>query len=239
MSASAGEGFRLRQPPLSSSAARWPQGWTTPEFSARRLSPRRASTSLLTPMETTPAFLRRIFRFRQARRPVAPFPTGGTRSTCPLARLTSTKHGTTLNLIGGYLTETEIGGGRVAFAVNVPLVTANRDFNAVEPAGTVSGRPPVSCVAAPVAGRRGGGGRRREQTGAGWRGSAECQKQHRSDGCRRHGPVGHLDPPSGPDEGRRGIDAVGSLQANTTRLAGPIPASATTPCDLRQRSPTT
>jgi hypothetical protein len=48
---------------------------------------------------------------------------------------------TQLNLIGGYLTEDTYGGGRLAFAANVPLIWINRTFFATQPAGTVSPIP--------------------------------------------------------------------------------------------------
>jgi hypothetical protein len=46
-----------------------------------------------------------------------------------------------VNLVGGYLTETEYNGGRVAFAVNLPLMKVTRSFIATQPLGTVSPTP--------------------------------------------------------------------------------------------------
>lgn len=48
---------------------------------------------------------------------------------------------TQLNLMGGYLTESTYADGRLAFAVNVPLIKASRTFVATQAAGTVSPTP--------------------------------------------------------------------------------------------------
>ncbi len=48
---------------------------------------------------------------------------------------------TQLNLIGGYMTEDSYGGGRLAFAINVPIVAISRTFFASQPAGTLSPKP--------------------------------------------------------------------------------------------------
>jgi len=45
---------------------------------------------------------------------------------------------TQVNLIGGYMTNDTYGGGRLAFALNVPLIAINRSFSASQPAGTIS-----------------------------------------------------------------------------------------------------
>ncbi len=55
---------------------------------------------------------------------------------------------TQLNLVGGYLSESLYGDGRLAFAVNVPLIKQSRTFIAVQPAGTVSPTPPAALPAA-------------------------------------------------------------------------------------------
>jgi len=54
---------------------------------------------------------------------------------------------TQINLIGGYMTESTYADGRLAFAVNVPLISINRTFFASQPAGTVS---PVPGAALPA-----------------------------------------------------------------------------------------
>lgn len=48
---------------------------------------------------------------------------------------------TQLNLLGGYLSENVYAGGRLAFAVNVPLITVNRSFVVTQAAGTLSPTP--------------------------------------------------------------------------------------------------
>jgi len=50
----------------------------------------------------------------------------------------------TLNLVGGYLTETEYAAGHLAFAVNVPLIKQSRSFTATQ-FGAVSPIPPLPC----------------------------------------------------------------------------------------------
>ena len=64
----------------------------------------------------------------------------------------------TLNLVGGYLTETEYAAGHLAFAVNVPLIKQSRSFTATQ-FGAVSPIPPaalqvpVNAVASAVNGQ--------------------------------------------------------------------------------------
>lgn len=53
-----------------------------------------------------------------------------------------------LNLLGGYLTESTFGGGRIAFAVNVPLIKQKRHFVGAQPLGTVTPTPPAALPAA-------------------------------------------------------------------------------------------
>jgi len=55
---------------------------------------------------------------------------------------------TQLNLMGGYLTEELYGDGRLAFAINVPLIKQSRSFVPVVPVGTVSPTPPSPAVTA-------------------------------------------------------------------------------------------
>ena len=55
---------------------------------------------------------------------------------------------TQLNLVGGYLTESLYGEGRLAFAINVPLIRQSRTFIAVQPAGTVTPTPPAALPVA-------------------------------------------------------------------------------------------
>lgn len=55
---------------------------------------------------------------------------------------------TQLNLVGGYLTESLYGDGRLAFAINLPLIRQSRSFIAVQPAGVVSPTPAGALPAA-------------------------------------------------------------------------------------------
>ncbi|MCF8169010.1 MAG: transporter [Rhodoferax sp.] len=48
---------------------------------------------------------------------------------------------TQLNLLGGYLSDSVYAGGRMAFAVNVPLITLSRSFVVTQATGTVSPTP--------------------------------------------------------------------------------------------------
>lgn len=54
---------------------------------------------------------------------------------------------TQLNLVAGYLTETTCADGRLAFAMNLPLIKQSRTFSAVQPLGTVSPTPPGALPA--------------------------------------------------------------------------------------------
>lgn len=58
---------------------------------------------------------------------------------------------TQLNLVGGYLTESLYGDGRLAFAINLPLIRQSRSFIAVQPAGSVSPTP-AGALPAPLRG---------------------------------------------------------------------------------------
>ena len=58
---------------------------------------------------------------------------------------------TQLNLVGGYLTESLYGDGRLAFVINVPLIKQSRSFVAVQPLGTVSPTP-AAALPAPLRG---------------------------------------------------------------------------------------
>jgi hypothetical protein len=55
---------------------------------------------------------------------------------------------TQLNLVGGYLTESLYANGRLAFAVNVPVITMGRSFMGMQPLGTVSPIPVPGPIAA-------------------------------------------------------------------------------------------
>ena len=54
-------------------------------------------------------------------------------------RLTQSQ--TQLNLVGGYLSESQYADGRLAFAVNLPLIAQNRSFAINQPAGVLTPTP--------------------------------------------------------------------------------------------------
>ena len=58
---------------------------------------------------------------------------------------------TQLNLVGGYLTESLYGDGRLAFAINLPLIKQSRSFIAQQPTGSVSPTP-AGALPAPLRG---------------------------------------------------------------------------------------
>jgi hypothetical protein len=53
-----------------------------------------------------------------------------------------------VNLIGGYMTEATYADGRLAFAVNLPLISISRTFSASQPAGTIAPAPAAALPAA-------------------------------------------------------------------------------------------
>lgn len=54
---------------------------------------------------------------------------------------------TQMNLVGGYLSESTYADGRLAFAINVPLIKISRSFNGIQPLGTVSPTPAAALPA--------------------------------------------------------------------------------------------
>jgi hypothetical protein len=74
-------------------------------------------------------------------------PNGSYTLNVPAGTIDFNQDQTQLNLAGGYITETQYGGGRWAFAINVPLIKQSRTFVASQPLGTVSpstaGLPPA------------------------------------------------------------------------------------------------
>lgn len=72
--------------------------------------------------------------------------------TFPAGTLNFSQSQTQLNLVGGYLTESQYANGRVAFAVNVPLIAQNRNFAINQPAGTITPTPTVPPLSTPVLG---------------------------------------------------------------------------------------
>lgn len=70
-----------------------------------------------------------------------PVPDGTYVLNVPAGTIKFDQSQTQINLIGGYLTESTYADGRLAFAVNVPLISINRTFFASQPAGTASPTP--------------------------------------------------------------------------------------------------
>jgi hypothetical protein len=141
MLASAGEGSKLRQSPVGAFGG---------EIAAPADNPGLFGTASLTYLN--------IYKLTDGNGdPVVlsaktvPLPTGaptggaipnGTYSlNVPVGTIEFNQKQTQLNLVGGYLSETLYGDGRLAFAVNVPLIKQSRSFIAVQPAGTVSPTP--------------------------------------------------------------------------------------------------
>ena len=54
---------------------------------------------------------------------------------------------TQLNLLGGYVTDSKYGDGRLLFAINLPLIRQSRSFLAAQALGTVSPTPPAGTPA--------------------------------------------------------------------------------------------
>jgi hypothetical protein len=65
-------------------------------------------------------------------------PNGSFTLNVPAGTIAFNQDQTQLNLAGGYITETQYGGGRWAFAVNLPLIKQSRTFVPTQAAGTVS-----------------------------------------------------------------------------------------------------
>ena len=76
-----------------------------------------------------------------------PIPDGTYKLQVPAGTIKFDQTQTQVNILAGYLTEGSYGDGRLAFAVNVPLVTINRSFFASQPLGTVS--PPAGTALPP------------------------------------------------------------------------------------------
>lgn len=67
----------------------------------------------------------------------------------PTGSLAFNQDQTQLNLVGGYLTEGQYGGGHMAFAINVPFIQQKRTFVVTQPAGTLTPAattPPLSAA---------------------------------------------------------------------------------------------
>lgn len=77
-----------------------------------------------------------------------PVPDGTYSLQVPAGTIKFEQDQTQINLVGGYLTEDAYAGGRVALAINVPLISIVRNFAASQPQGTVSPTPAASLPAA-------------------------------------------------------------------------------------------
>lgn len=67
----------------------------------------------------------------------------------PTGTLAIKQDQTQLNLVGGYLTESTYGDGRVAFAINVPFIQQKRTYLVTQPAGVLTPAattPPLSAA---------------------------------------------------------------------------------------------
>jgi hypothetical protein len=74
-------------------------------------------------------------------------PNGTYALTVPTGTIAFNQNQTQLNLMGGYLTQDSYANGRIAFAVNVPLIKQSRTFTAAQPLGTVSPTPGAALPA--------------------------------------------------------------------------------------------
>jgi hypothetical protein len=75
-------------------------------------------------------------------------PNGAYTLNVPAGTIQFNQKQTQLNLLGGYLTESTYADGRIAFAINVPLIRQSRSYVASQPLGTVS---PTAATTPPVA----------------------------------------------------------------------------------------
>ncbi len=75
-------------------------------------------------------------------------PSGTFALNVPAGTIAFNQNQTQLNLMGGYLTQDMYADGRIALAVNVPLIKQTRTFTAVQPLGTVSPTPGAALPAA-------------------------------------------------------------------------------------------
>lgn len=67
----------------------------------------------------------------------------------PAGSLSIKQDQTQLNLVGGYLTESTYGDGRLAFAINVPFIQQKRTYLVTQPAGVLTPAattPPLSAA---------------------------------------------------------------------------------------------
>ncbi len=74
-------------------------------------------------------------------------PNGTYSFNVPSSEVTLTQSQAQVNLVAGYLTESTYADGRVAFALNVPLVKQSREFAATPVTGTITPTPPAAMPA--------------------------------------------------------------------------------------------
>ncbi|MFZ4478719.1 MAG: SphA family protein [Rhodoferax sp.] len=144
LNADAAEGYRLRQAPVGSFGG---------EIAAPADNPGLFGTALLTFANIYKVVDGAGDNIALSARTV-PLPTGGPTGgavpsgtyslSVPAGTIDFNQKQTQLNLMGGYLTKDLYGDGRLAFAINVPLIKMSRTFIAVQPAGTVSPPPPAA-----------------------------------------------------------------------------------------------
>jgi hypothetical protein len=70
-------------------------------------------------------------------------PNGTYTLNVPAGSIDFNQNQTQLNLVAGFLTLPNFGGGSMAFVFNLPLIQQSRSVTAVQPAGTVSPSPPA------------------------------------------------------------------------------------------------
>jgi hypothetical protein len=148
LSASAGEGYKLRQSPV---------GLFGGEMAAPADNPGFFGTAALTYSRIYKVVDDAGNNIAVAPRSI-PLPTGvptggrvpnGTYTlNVPAGTIGFSQNQTQLNLLGGYLTESTWADGRLAFAVNLPLIQQNRSFTATQALGTVSPAVPAPLQAA-------------------------------------------------------------------------------------------
>lgn len=136
--AMAGEGYKLRQSPFGSFGG---------EIAAKADSPGFFGTAILTDVKIEEVKDGDGNNITVPGRSV-PMPTGTpTKGAVPdgtyqlvvkPGTIDFNQKQTNVNLIGGYLTETEYSSGRIAFAVNVPIIKMSRTFVVTQADGTVS-----------------------------------------------------------------------------------------------------
>lgn len=148
----AGEGYKLRQAPMSIFGGEMAAGLdNTGPFGTVMVT--QSNLYKLTDANGNNASLApRTIPLPTGKPTGGAIPNGQYALNVPAGTIDFNEKRTTVNLIGGYMTETDFSGGHIAFMANLPLITANRHFDASYPAGTVSGSPPVSSLPPPLQG---------------------------------------------------------------------------------------